>query len=190
MTPKPLFAKDGTGNCKVPLKKSDANTALAGLAATHGDQLRRFLLPRVRIKEDVPDILQEVYLRMLRVPRWESIRSPEAYVFTVARHVLQQHLLRQSALPSSIDLTRLLEQPPEAPEADPMLAAVAQQCVEKLQRSLDRLSPTVRAAFMLHRRDGLSFDEIAQQLNISRAMAKKHILTALVQLRAKLARKD
>jgi RNA polymerase sigma factor (sigma-70 family) len=168
------------------LAKSDHNTLLAGLAASHGDQLRRFLLPRVRVKADVPDIVQEVYLRMLRVPSWESIRCPEAYVFTVARHVLQQHLLRQSAMPSPMDMTRLLDSPQSPPDTDPVLSSVAQQCIEKLQRSLERLPPKVQAAFMLHRRDGLSFDEIAQELGVSRAMAKKHILTALVQLRLKL----
>jgi len=43
------------------------------------------LLARVRNIADVPDITQEVYLRMLRVPNVESIRSPEAYLFTVAQ---------------------------------------------------------------------------------------------------------
>ena len=57
---------------------------------------------RVRNAADVPDMLQEVYLRMLRVPNVESIRSPEAYLFTVAQHVVQQHSLRQSAAPPSI----------------------------------------------------------------------------------------
>jgi RNA polymerase sigma factor (sigma-70 family) len=168
------------------LGKSDDNVLLAGFAASHGDQLRRFLLPRVRVKADVPDIVQEVYLRMLRVPHWEAIRSPEAYVFTVARHVLQQHQLRQAAIPHSSELSRLLDQPESPPESDPMLSVAAEQCLEKLQRSLDRLPAKVRAAFMLHRRDGLSFDEIAQEMDISRPLAKKYILTALVRLRLKL----
>jgi RNA polymerase sigma factor (sigma-70 family) len=170
------------------LAKSDHSAQLAGLAASYGDQLRRFLLPRVRVKADVPDIVQEVYLRMLRVPHWEAIRSPEAYVFTVARHVLQQHLLRESAVPPSTDLTRVLESPEAPPGDDPLLLTLAQECIERLQRSLDRLPAKVQAAFMLHRRDGLSFDDIAQRLGISRAMVKKHILTALVQLRLRLDR--
>ena len=62
----------------------NAQTLIEGLVASHGDQLRRFLLSRVRNIADVPDITQEVYLRMLRVSDVESIRSPEAYLFTVA----------------------------------------------------------------------------------------------------------
>lgn len=178
--------RDESDPGKPHLVKSDPHTHLAGLAASHEDQLRRFLLPRVRVPADVPDIVQEVYLRLMRVPHWEAIRSPEAYVFTVARHVLQQHQLRQSAIPPSIELSHMLDQPMSPPETDPMLRAVADQCIEKLQRSLDRLPAKVQAAFMLHRRDGLSFDEIARELGVSRSLAKKYILTALVQLRLKL----
>ncbi len=62
----------------------------------------------------------------------------------------------------------------------------AQQCLEKLQRALDQLSPQARATFMMHRRDGLSFDEIAARLGISRALVKKYLMRALMQLRQPL----
>jgi len=39
----------------------DAQTLVADLAASHGDQLRAFLVVRVRNVADLPDIVQEVY---------------------------------------------------------------------------------------------------------------------------------
>jgi RNA polymerase sigma factor (sigma-70 family) len=166
---------------------ADEHQALvAGLVATHGEQLRRFLLSRVRNAFDVPDIIQEVYLRMLRVPNVDSIRSPEAYLFTVAQHAAQQHALRQSATPPSVELTHMLKGPQSAPDADPVLDLDAQQCLENLQRTLDTLSPKARATFMLHRRDGLSFDEIGARLGISRPMVKKYLTKALLQFRQRL----
>src|ERR1700736_7056034 len=94
----------------------DSHQALVlGLVTSHGEQLRRFLLARVRNAYDVPDIVQEVYLRLLRVPNVESIRSPEAYLFTVAQHVVQQHTLRQSAIPPSVELSRMLDVPKTSP---------------------------------------------------------------------------
>jgi RNA polymerase sigma factor (sigma-70 family) len=168
------------------LPVEDAQTLVAGLVASHGAQLRRFLLARVRKTADVPDIAQEVYLRMLRVPNIESIRSPEAYLFTVAQHVLQQHMLRQSAAPPSVELTGRLVPPHAAPDADPALELDAHQCLDRLQGALDQLSPKVRATFILHRRDGLSFDEIGARLGISRPMVKKYLMKALMQLRQRL----
>ena len=53
---------------------------VAALAASHGGQLRRFLSSRVRNAADIPDLIQEVYLRMLRIPDHDAIRSPEAYL--------------------------------------------------------------------------------------------------------------
>ena len=50
---------------------------------------------------------------------------------------------------------------------DPILEHDAQQCLENLQ-STPMQSSKVRATFILHRRDGLSFDEIAKQLGIHR----------------------
>ena len=168
----------------------DAQVFVASLVASHGVQLRRFLLVRVRNAADVPDIVQEVYLRMLRVPNVESIRSPEAYLFTVAQHVVQQHALRQSAAPQSVELTQVLNAPHVVDDTDPVLDLDAQQCLERLQSALDQLSPKARATFMLHRRDGLSFDEIAERLGTSRAMVKKYLMQALMQLRQHLERAE
>jgi RNA polymerase sigma factor (sigma-70 family) len=168
------------------LAARDPRTLVADLAESHGPQLRRFLLARVRNSADVGDILQDIYLRMLRIPRVESIRSPEAYLFTVAQHVLQQYTLLQSKARPSIDLAGMLEPLHGHSEADPMLEANAQQCVEELQQALDLFAPMVRATFILHRRDGLSIDEIGVRLGISRPMVKKNLVKALMQFRRKL----
>ena len=161
---------------------------VADLAASHGDQLRAFLVVRVRNVADLPDIVQEVYLRMLRIPSIESIRSPEAYLFTVAQHVVQQHTLRQTARPPSVELTEMLDIPSTMPDVDPVLATDAAQCVELLQDAIEELSPKVRAAFLLHRRDGLSFEDIGTRLGISRPMVKKNLMKALMHFRQRLVR--
>jgi RNA polymerase sigma factor (sigma-70 family) len=159
---------------------------VADLAATHGPQLRRFLVARVRNVADVPDIVQEIYLRMLRIPNIESIRSPEAYLFTVAQHAVQQHTLRQTATPPSIELTQMLDIPSASPELDPVLATDAIQCIEQLQDAIEELSPKVRATFLMHRRDGLSFNDIGTRLGISRPMVKKNLMKALLHFRQRL----
>lgn len=167
----------------------DTQHLVTGLIATHGQQLRRFLLARVRNVADVPDIVQEVYLRMMRVPNVESIRSPEAYLFTVAQHVVQQHTLARAAAPVSAELAQMLASQ-QVNHADPALEAHADECLERLQDGLEQLSPKVRAAFLLSRRDGLSLDEIAERLGTTRHMVKKYLMKGLNQLRQQLERVD
>lgn len=167
----------------VPLSAEDPQSVVASLMDSHGAQLRRFLLKRVRNVADVPDILQEVFLRMLRIPNHEAIRSPEAYLFTVAQHVAQQHALREATAPPSVEITRMLTQLHAVSDSDPALQASADQCVEQLDRALDRFSPKVRATFILHRHYGLSLEQISQHLGISFPMAKKYLVKALLQIR-------
>jgi len=159
----------------------DKQSLVARLVSSHGRRLGRFLLARLRNADDVPDVIQDVYLHLLRISDHTSIRSPEAYLFTVAQHVALQHSMRRSRAPISVDLDEALGE--WSSSEDPLAQADADQCAEELQRMLDRMSPTARAVFILHRRDGLSMKEIGVQLGISHAMTKKHIVTALTQFR-------
>jgi RNA polymerase sigma factor (sigma-70 family) len=156
------------------------------LALRHGENLRRFLRPRVRNAADIPDIIQEVYLRLLRVPNHETIRTPEAYIFTIAQHVAQQHSLQSAADAGSAELTSVLSELRAATDADPALEVSALECLEDLDQALKQLGPKVQATFLFHRRDGMSIDEIGERLGISRAMAKKYIVRALVHFRKRL----
>jgi RNA polymerase sigma factor (sigma-70 family) len=165
----------------------DAQSLVAGLIDSHGPQLRRFLIRRVRNVVDVPDLVQEVFLRMLRIPNHEAIRSPEAYLFTVAQHVAQQHALREAAAPPAVDVTSMLTQLHAAADADPAMQASAEETLERLDRALERFSPKVRAVFVLHRHHGLSLEEISEHLGISFPMAKKYLVKALFQIRQHMA---
>lgn len=158
---------------------------LTGLLASHGQQLRRFLVSRVRNAADIPDIIQEIFLRLLRVPDHEAIRSPEAYLFTVARHVAQQHSLRQSSMGTSVNLQDMLTELSGAPD-DPELEASAEQSLQQLEDALLGLSPKARATFLWHRRDGMTLEEIGDRLGVSRAQAKKYLAQALLMLRRQL----
>ena len=170
----------------IDLSAPEKQDLVTGLVATHGDQLRRFLVRRVRNTADIPDLVQEIYLRMLRVPDHDAIRSPEAYLFTVARHVVQQHTLRQSAAPVSVELQDILAEARTGTASDPAMEISAQQCLASLEKALEELPPRARAAFLLHRRDGFTLQEIGHRLGVSRPMAKKYLAKALVHIRKTL----
>lgn len=163
---------------------------VAAVEAQHGKRLRRFLLARVRSAADAADLVQEVFLRLLRVEDHESIRMPEAYVFALANHVLYQHRLRQAKSSGSVDILDVLAETETVPESDPAVQAETQQRVEELERALGQLSPRAQAALILHRRDGFSIEEIAEQFGVSRPMAKKYLAKALLHCRQRLASKE
>lgn len=156
------------------------------LAATYGGRLRRFLRTRVRNRVDVPDLIQEVYLRLLRVPDHEMIRVPEAYVFTIARHVAHQQLLQLTAEGDHLALEQMLDELRSGADSDPGLNVSASQSLAAIERTLRGLNPKVQSVFLLHKRDGLTIDEVSARLGVSRPMTKKYLVKALVSLRRSL----
>ena len=164
----------------------DKHARVEDLATKHGERLRRYLRTRVRNTADIPDIIQEVFLRLLRVPNHETIRTPEAYIFTIAHHVAQQHTLQSAPGRAPVELGEALSEFLAVAEADPALEVGAEQCLNELDQALRQLAPKIQATFLLYRRDGLSMDEISAHLRISRPMAKKYLVKALVHFRKRL----
>jgi len=156
---------------------------VANMAARYGQRLRRFLSARLRNSADVPDLAQEVFLRLLRVEHHEAIRSPEAYLFTVASHVLHQHTLRQASLPVTVDVTEMLSDLQLTSNDDPTAYVETQQRIRDLQCALAQLPPRVSTTLLLHRFAGFSIEEIGDQLGVARRTAKKYLAQGLLHCR-------
>jgi RNA polymerase sigma-70 factor (ECF subfamily) len=165
------------------LAKDIRQNFVSSIASRYGERLRSYLSRRLRNKADAPDLAQEVFLRLMRIKHDETIRSPEAYLFTVASHVLYQHTLKQSLTPPSVDISELFSDLELTSGDDPAAMADVAQRIEQLERSLKELPPKVSATLMLHRFAGFSIEEIGQQLGIARPTAKKYLARALIHVR-------
>lgn len=153
---------------------------LTAIERDHGRQLRRFLAIRMRnAAADVPDLVQEVFLRMLRIDRHDVIRNPQAYLYTVASHVLHQHVLRQRITPESIDISDVISELQSVPDTDPELQAELDQRFETLTRGLREHSASAYATLMLHKCHGLPLQEISDRLGVTYSMTKKYLAKAL-----------
>jgi RNA polymerase sigma factor (sigma-70 family) len=162
----------------------DSRTFVANLARQHGRRLRNFLARKMRhAEQDVPDLIQEVYLRLMRVQRIDSIRSPQAYLFTVAFHVMYQHKLSVAAVPESVDVLEALADSESYAEEDPAALIDARRRLAEMDRVLRKLPRNAYATFVLSRRYGYSLEEIAKQLGVSRGMCKKYLAMAIAELR-------
>jgi RNA polymerase sigma-19 factor, ECF subfamily len=140
----------------------------------------------LRNAQDVPDLVQEVYLRMLRVSHQESICNPEAYLFTVAGHVVRQHSMRQDMAVPCIDIVHAQELPElsVAKGEDPAMRVENAQQVERFQKDiLAKLPPRMGAALVLHRIHGYTIQETANKMGISRETAKQYLADAAARCR-------
>jgi RNA polymerase sigma factor (sigma-70 family) len=165
------------------LEKASRHSFISEIASRYGRQLRRFFTVRIRNRADAPDLAQEVFLRLMRVEHHETIRSPEAYLFTVASHVLHQHTLKQAHTPASIDISEVFAELQLSASDDPSEKAATQQRVEEVERALDELPARLSTTLILHRLSGYSIEEIARELGVARPTAKKYLARALTHCR-------
>jgi RNA polymerase sigma factor (sigma-70 family) len=169
------------------LSVEDKHAFVTAVVAQHGHRLRRFLAARLRNPAvEMPDLVQEVYLRLLRVSHYDTIRTPEAYLFTIAHHVLYEHRLNQAAIPDSLEMTDVLAEMESYVEEDLTARVEMLQRREHVDRALSELSPRAHVAFILHRRYGFSLEEIALKLGVSRPMVKKYLTKAVMHCRQRL----
>jgi RNA polymerase sigma-70 factor (ECF subfamily) len=154
----------------------------------HRGALQTFFYRRLRTKSDAADLVQEVYLRMLRVTDTEAIQNPEAYLFTVAGNLLKENAAvdRRQAEAAEVE---------EADDAQPFTevqgfdtALDATRRVARLHVVLKELSPRCCAAVILQYRHELSYQQIADRLEVSPSMVKKYLTQALSHCRRRMAR--
>jgi RNA polymerase sigma factor (sigma-70 family) len=170
------------------MKRSWKEQFLASVVALHSRPLMKFFVSRLPNSADAPDLVQEVYLRLLRLDRPDLIRCPEAYLFTIASNIAHEHSLKRSSRPPHIALE---DTPPNELPTDieafataaPENAAVQADRMRNLEAALSQLSPKARATLVWHRRDGETYDEIGKRLGVSRNMVKKYLSQALAHCR-------
>lgn len=154
----------------------------------HHAALQAFFYRRLRTKSDAADLVQEVYLRMLRVGDTDAILNPEAYLFTVATNLLRENAAvdRRKAEAADVEEADGTQPLTEVRGFDTELDIT--QRIARLRVVLKELSPQCCAAVILQYRHELSYQEIADRLEVSPSMVKKYLTQALNHCRRRMAR--
>lgn len=153
---------------------------LASIEKAHSPQLRRFLSARLRnASADVPDLVQEIYLRILRLKDHEAIRNPQAYLFTIASHVVHQYTLRRAVEPATMDPLNVVDGLETSSAPDPAEEADVEQRLEAMERALEIHSPRAYAVLVMYRCEGLTLKQIGERLGVSNVMARKYLERAI-----------
>jgi len=167
---------------------AEARKAFVERLFAHRGALQAFFYRRLRTKSDAPDLVQEVYLRMLRVSDTDSILNPEAYLFTVAGNLLKENAAvdRRQAQAAGVEEADDAPTFTEVRGFDTALDVTRQ--VARLREVLKELSPQCCAAVILQYRHELSYQQIADRLEVSPSMVKKYLTQALSHCRRRMAR--
>jgi RNA polymerase sigma factor (sigma-70 family) len=144
--------------------------------------IRHALSSKIGNESDIDDLAQEVYLRLLRVPKPELVESPKAYVYRVAMNVAHEWMQSSARrLPhSSGELAEILAR--ESTEGD---HAKFERRL-RVQKTLAELPKASATALILHTRDNLTYEEIAVHMGVSRRAVKRYVANGYAVLREAL----
>jgi len=144
--------------------------------------MRKILLRRGRTHAEADDLIQEAFLRMQEYcGKGGAVRQPEGFlVRTVLRLAMNARRDAHRDLyadKQSEELELILD---TSPAPDEVLAG--DECLERMRAALDAVSRRTRDILFMHRLDGLTYTQIAQQTGLSISAIEKHIASALAIL--------
>lgn len=132
----------------------------------HEAALRKWLHLRFPSVQDVDDLVQEAYARLLRMRETGSIACPRAFLFVTARNLALNHLRHQRRLPQDGGEEEGFAnvQDENASIRDSIASA---EDLRLLMRAIETLPPRCRQILTLRKIYGLSQKAVAEQLQIS-----------------------
>jgi RNA polymerase sigma factor (sigma-70 family) len=166
-------------------RSSDPDGLVEGLVQDHGADLLRFISRRVRSVVDARDLAQETYVRLLRLERKDLIRDPRPYLYRIAANILYEFELgRKADIAGLMRWSANVHTDPNVEHADQ--DADRLMLSRRLESVLRGLSPKCRAVVILHRREGMTYEEIGQRIGLSSSMVKKYLAQGLKHCRDRL----
>ena len=151
----------------------------------HKGALYRYLLRQCRIAAVAEELLQDVWLNLVRARERYEVRAKfTTYLFRLAHNRLIDYYRRQSTgLPASYTDEALLEEVPDVaqPAAETKLD-LKRQAV-RLKEHIAGLPEAQREAFLLREETGLSIEQIAEVTDVNPETAKSRLRYAVARLR-------
>lgn len=149
------------------------------LYLTHRTALIDYATRLVGTRAQAEDIVQDAWLRFdQRDGQATAISQPLAYLYRIVRNLSVDQNRRQRLENCQPENLSELEHIADA-SSSPEQSSLYRDQLQLLQRALNGLPARSRQAFYLHRIEGRTFQQIANQLGISLGLAHQLVRDAL-----------
>ena len=157
--------------------------AFAELYNRYRKKVYTYSLKILKYPDRAEDVVHEVFLMLWKHDNLESILNIDAYLRVVTRNQTFKLLRRQELeLKSNRNMFIAWKEVHNETEQEILLHDTNAQLV----KGVSQLPPQQKKVYQLCREEGLKYEEVAEQLSISRLTVKTHMQHALRFLRAYL----
>ncbi|MDV6330696.1 sigma-70 family RNA polymerase sigma factor [Asticcacaulis sp. 201] len=158
--------------------------ALAAVIEAYDRRLWRYLGRRLA-QDDIADARQDVYGRLTRILSADpTAQLSAAYIFKTADSIVRDHFRRRRVRHHDSHIELEDHVAAETPSAFDTLHW--RQNLNRVRQALDKLPQVQRRVLLLHRLDGMSLPEVAQELGVPLRTVERHLSRALVACRITL----
>lgn len=148
------------------------------------DRLSSYVFKFNKSEEMTAEIVQDVFLKLwLSRNLLGNINSLQAYIFTAARNLSIDHLRK---LARETQLVELLDEHLKIAQDDIDQQLGLAELRSIIDKAMEELSDQKKQIFKLSKLDGLSHDEIADLMQLSKSTVKNHLSETLKHLREHL----
>ncbi|OZI77680.1 sigma-70 family RNA polymerase sigma factor [Bordetella genomosp. 12] len=149
-------------------------------------ELLNFCARTVKSRDAATDVVQESYARVLAIQQsGQPIPEPRALLHQTARRLMiDQHRRNEVRDHDDIDSDAHTEALASPRHQQPDAVYEYRQHAEAILATIDALPARCREAFVLNRFEGLSHQEIAERMGISKNMVAQHIIRAVLACKA------
>lgn len=156
-------------------------TAFKQLFDTYWEHLYSIALMLTKSETLAEDVVQEIFFKIWnKREELPDVEKPESYLFIIARNHIYNLLKQQQR---EEQYTKHVFDWFEGAKLSPETDLLFKESTELLNKAVGNLSVQQQAVYKLAREQGLSYNEVAAQLNISPNTVKNHLTIALKYIR-------
>lgn len=157
-------------------------SVFASFFKSHVKALRNFLYYKFGNEEAADDMTQEAFIKLWEKCSEIPLEKAKSFIYTVARNKSLNDLAHQKVV-----LEYQKKNPGESnTNFNPEFEMEENEFKDKLLKALDKLPENLRTTFLMHRIDGMKYQEIAEALELSVKAVEKRMSQALQMLRQEI----
>jgi RNA polymerase sigma-70 factor (family 1) len=147
----------------------------------HWNNIYSVALVLTKSVELAEDMVQDIFLKIWQKrEQFTAIERFEDYLFIMARNHIYTELKKKSR---DENFRQQVQTYFESSVSNADITLLTKETQEQIRKAIQQLTPQQQLVYKMSREEGLTHEEIAEKLNISRNTVRNHIVQSLKQIR-------